>query len=173
MQWSPEPNGGFTNAKHPVAPAIDDGVFDYKLRNAAALRRDPGSFLNWTERIIRMRKECPEIGWGDWQVLPARTPNVLVLRYDWRGNTFVALHNLDAKPHTARFTISGGTRSDLVNLLSAEHSESDRRGAHTIVIEGYGYRWYRVKMAESTAPRRRSSTRRGAESPRTNSSRRP
>ena len=32
----------------------------------------------------------------------------------------------------------------LVNLLSEDHSQADDRGTHTLVIEGYGYRWYRV-----------------------------
>ena len=46
--------------------------------NAAKQRRDPNSLLNWTERIIRMRKEVPEIGWGDFQIIPMRDPSVLV-----------------------------------------------------------------------------------------------
>jgi hypothetical protein len=33
--------------------------------------------LNWTERIIRMRKEVPEIGWGDFTVLNVRDPAVI------------------------------------------------------------------------------------------------
>jgi maltose alpha-D-glucosyltransferase/alpha-amylase len=32
----------------------------------------------------------------------------------------------------------------LVNLLSEDHSRSDKRGRHRIVIEGYGFRWFRV-----------------------------
>src|SRR6185295_8916207 len=35
---------------------------------ALAQRRDPQSLLNWMERIIRMRKEHPAIGWGDWRI---------------------------------------------------------------------------------------------------------
>ena len=45
--------------------------------NVAKQRRDPNSMLNWTERIIRMRKEVPEIGWGDFKVITARDPAVL------------------------------------------------------------------------------------------------
>ena len=37
--------------------------------NVAKQRRDPNSMLNWTERIIRMRKEVPEVGWGDFKVI--------------------------------------------------------------------------------------------------------
>jgi maltose alpha-D-glucosyltransferase / alpha-amylase len=66
MQWADEPNAGFSTAKETaVHPVIDQGVWSYRHINVAAQRRDPDSFLNWTARMIRLRKECPEIGWGD------------------------------------------------------------------------------------------------------------
>lgn len=44
-------------------------------RAMAIQRRDPQSLLNWTGRIIRMRKEVPEVGWGDFAVVPTeKTP---------------------------------------------------------------------------------------------------
>jgi maltose alpha-D-glucosyltransferase/alpha-amylase len=30
------------------------------------------------------------------------------------------------------------------NLLSADHSHANAAGRHRLVLEGYGYRWYRV-----------------------------
>ena len=32
----------------------------------------------------------------------------------------------------------------LVNLLTEDHSRADKRGRHNLLMEGYGYRWYRV-----------------------------
>jgi maltose alpha-D-glucosyltransferase / alpha-amylase len=29
-------------------------------------------------------------------------------------------------------------------LLAENHSRADDRGKHTLMLEGYGYRWYRV-----------------------------
>ena len=52
--------------------------------------------LNWTERIIRMRKEVPEIGWGDFKVLDTGDNSVLAMRYDWRNNSVLFLHNFAA-----------------------------------------------------------------------------
>src|SRR3569623_1818322 len=69
MQWSSAANGGFTLAKRSRVPVIADGPFGYAKVNVADQRRPPNSLLNWTERMIRMRKECPEIGWGTWQLL--------------------------------------------------------------------------------------------------------
>ena len=50
------------------------------------------------ERIIRMRKEVPEIGWGDFEILRTGAREVLGIRYDWRGNSVVVVHNLGAQP---------------------------------------------------------------------------
>ena len=145
MQWSDEPHGGFTKSDDSEIPVISGGVFGYERINAAIQRRDPESLLNWTERIIRMRKECPEIGWGDFQILKTGRPEVLALRYDWRNNGVVVLHNLSDKPCEVILDVDGhGEGCRLVNLLSEDHSEPDDKGRHHLVMEAYGYRWFRV-----------------------------
>ena len=156
MQWSAEPHGGFTAAGKPILHVIDDEVCGYRVRNAAGDRRDPESFLNWTERIIRMRKECPEIGWGDWQILRTGSSHVLALRYDWRDNAIVAVHNTDDEPHRITLPIENAGRTSLINLLSNDHSEGDGDGVHKLAIEGYGYRWYRVGGLDYILRRSRS-----------------
>ncbi len=52
-----------------MLPVISDPIYGYKRVNVETQRRDPHSLLNWMERKIRMRKECPEISWGDWKIL--------------------------------------------------------------------------------------------------------
>jgi maltose alpha-D-glucosyltransferase/alpha-amylase len=146
MQWSDEPNGGFTKSDRPTVPVIDDGPYGFQHVNAAIQRRHPDSMLNWSERIIRMRKEVPEVGWGDFAVIPTRNPAILIMRYDWRNNSVLFVHNLDAKPHEIKFRtgIEGKHGEVLVNLLSEDHSWAGDDGRHCLVIEAYGYRWYRV-----------------------------
>src|ERR1039458_9912582 len=87
MQWSTEPNGGFTKSEKPFVPVISDGPYGFEHVNAAEQRRDPNSMLNWTERIIRMRKEVPEVGWGEFKVLDVGDNAILAVRYDWRNNS--------------------------------------------------------------------------------------
>jgi Sucrose hydrolase-like, C-terminal domain len=102
--------------------------------------------LNWTERIIRMRKEVPEVGWGDFAIIPVRNHAILIIRYDWRNNSVLFIHNFDPEPHEIAFaTKAEGEHGDLlVNLLGTEHSSAGDDGKHHLLIEGYGYRWYRV-----------------------------
>jgi maltose alpha-D-glucosyltransferase/alpha-amylase len=149
MQWSNEPHGGFTKSDKPCMPVISGGPYGFEHINAAIQRRHPDSLLNWTERIIRMRKEVPEVGWGDFKVIPTRDPAVLVIRYDWRNNWVLFVHNLDAKPCEVTFAVGlEGEHAEhsklLVNLLGDEHSRADKNGKHRLVIEAYGYRWFRV-----------------------------
>jgi maltose alpha-D-glucosyltransferase / alpha-amylase len=146
MQWSTEPNGGFTKSKKPVVPVIQVGPYGFEHVNAADQRRDPNSMLNWTERIIRMRKEVPEVGWGGFEVLDVGDAAVLAMRYDWRNNSVLFLHNFAQEPREVEFSTGlnrevGGL---LVNLLTADHSRGNNAGKHCVCLEGYGYRWYRV-----------------------------
>jgi len=146
MQWSTEPHAGFTKSDRPILPVISDGPYGYEHVNVAEQRRDPNSLLNWTERIIRMRKEVPEIGWGDFQVLPIRDPAIFAIRYDWRNNSVLFVHNLDSIPREIAFStgLSGDQGRLLVNLLSEDHSRAADNGKHHLLLEAYGYRWYRV-----------------------------
>jgi maltose alpha-D-glucosyltransferase / alpha-amylase len=146
MQWSTEPQAGFTESEKPCSPVIDEGPYGYEHINVARQRRDPNSMLNWTERIIRMRKEVPEIGWGNFRVIATRDPAVLVIRYDWRNNSVLFVHNLDGKPREVSFSVgvAGDDGKHLINLLSENHSEANDQGKHRLMLEAYGYRWYRV-----------------------------
>ncbi|MFL5321463.1 MAG: alpha-amylase family protein [Myxococcaceae bacterium] len=144
MQWSTEKNAGFSSADQCILPVIDRGEFSYEKVNVADQRRDPESLLNWTERMIRMRKECPEIGWGKWRALKTNRRSVVALRFDWRGNSVVTLHNLVGHPQETKFGAGDQESGQLVNLITNDHSHADGRGQHAVQLEAYGYRWYRV-----------------------------
>ena len=147
MQWSTEIHGGFTTAERPSARVIGTGPYGYEHVNVAEQRRDPNSLLNWMERIIRMRKETPEIGWGDFRILRTSPNAVFALRYDWRNNAVVVVHNLEPIPREVRFDPTSEGETDyqhLINLLSGDHSKAEQSGVHCILLEPYGYRWYRL-----------------------------
>ena len=144
MQWSAEPNGGFTKSNKPILPVISGGPYGFEHVNVAQQRRDPNSLMNWMERIIRMRKEAPEIGWGKFTVLQTQSPEVLALRYDWRNNSVVVVHNLTAIPREVKFAVGVENSECLVNLLSGDNSTAEPSGKHRLLLEPYGYRWFRV-----------------------------
>ena len=153
MQWTNERHGGFSRAKKVVRPVIEDPVYGYQVRNVAAQRRDKDSLLNWTERIIRMRKECPEISWGNFEVLRTNVPEVLALRYDWRDTSLITLHNFSTAKQRIKLKPGCANGNVLVELFDGHHSRAQNDGMHRISLGGHGWRWFRVGAADNVLDR--------------------
>ncbi|MEX2584203.1 MAG: alpha-amylase family protein [Gemmatimonadota bacterium] len=155
MQWANEPNAGFSVARKTVHPVISDGVWSYEHVNVAAQRRDRDSFLNWTGRMIRLRGECPEIGWGKCTVLDTGSPHVLALRHEWRGNAVLVVHNFDEKPHEIELDLDfpGGER--LSNLVEQDEVIAPSGQTHRILLAELEYCWYRVGGLDYAVKRER------------------
>ena len=146
MQWSSEKMGGFTESDRPVRSPVHGGAYGFEHVNVSSQRRDPNSFLNWTERVLRMRKELPEVGWGEFTIIKTARPEVLALRYEWREAAVLFIHNFAAAAGEVRFNLGAGNPDNgfLVNLLSDNHSRARTGGRHCVLLEAYGYRWFRI-----------------------------
>ena len=153
MQWTSEAHGGFSRSAHVVRPVINDDTFGFKKVNVADQRRDPESLLNWTERIIRMRRECPEISWGSLAVLRTNVPEVLALRYDWRGTSLLTLHNFSSRQQKVTLKVGGERDGLLVEVFADRHSRAHADDKHRITLDGYAWRWYRVGAADNALDR--------------------
>jgi glycosidase len=109
-----------------------------------AQRRDADSLLNWFERIIRRRRDCPELGWGRFRHLSTRAPGVFAHRCDWDGSAIVAVHNLAG--HDVGVTLPLDDAERLVDLLGTD----DLEAPFELALGPYDFRWYRA-----TCPSRR------------------
>ena len=140
MQWSAGPNGGFSTVEDPgrLCRPVTEGEYGPERVNAFAQRRDPDSLLNWMERVIRRRRECPELGWGRYTALSPREPEVFAHRADWGGSTVVAVHNLAAHDVDTKLPLEAD--ATLVDLLGT----ADLEPPFELSLEPYGYRWYRL-----------------------------
>jgi trehalose synthase len=141
MQWSDEANGGFSTTEDPksLCRPVAEGRFGPERVNAAAQRRDPDSLLNWFERLIRRRRECPELGWGAFTALAPREAEIFAHRCDWDDSTIVAVHNLAG--HDVKTTLPLEEEGTLVDLLGTDDVEAPFK----LGLKAYEYRWYRLR----------------------------
>jgi maltose alpha-D-glucosyltransferase/alpha-amylase len=144
MQWSTERNAGFSTAARLVRPVIAKGPYSYDKVNVEQQRRDPDSLLRWIMRMIRLRKECPEVGWGEWELVSTRSPSVLAMLYRWRGNALLCVHNVGTQPREVSVRVPDEGGDVLMSLLDDGESRGDENGRHRLSLEPYAYRWYRV-----------------------------
>lgn len=147
MQWSDEPNAGFSlaPAKKLVRPLVNDPEYGYQRVNVEHQRRDPQSLLNQIERMIRLRKEHPEFGFGSCAVVDTAEPAVFGIRAEWQHSTTIAVHNLAERSTKVRLTLSGDTSSHLIDALGGDRFDPKRDGSVEVSLEPYGFRWLRVR----------------------------
>ena len=153
MQWTAEKHGGFSRAQKVVRPVINDATYGYERVNVMAQRRDPDSLLNLTERLIRARKECREISWGDYVVLRTSAPEVLALRYDWRETALLTLHNFGSARRKVRVKLDCANDDVIVDVFDNRESKKHNDGTHRIDLDGYGWGWYTVGSADNSLDR--------------------
>jgi maltose alpha-D-glucosyltransferase/alpha-amylase len=147
MQWSPRHAGGFSTADTLYRPARAEGPYGYRAVNVLDQRHQPGSLYSWAAHAIRVRRECPELGWGQWRTLTVNDPRVLAIEARWRDGRVVTLHNLSAEPATVTLP------DDLDDQAQAKTNEvrqvlGDAEPPHgtgqEITLGSYGYRWLRL-----------------------------
>ncbi len=143
MQWTDGVNGGFSTSEQLVRPVVNKGPYRFGAVNVGEQLRRPTSLLRWMIQMIRVRKECPEIGAGDWRILPTRSRHVLAIVYERQGSAVLCLHNFDEEPReiTLDLKISDGNR--LRSLLGSGESHGSA-GRHRLRLEPFGYEWYRA-----------------------------
>jgi alpha-glucosidase len=87
MQWNADRYAGFSTTRPwlPVHP-------DYPRRNTAAQLADPGSLLNFTRKLISLRRQNPALVRGDFTLLPAPRSCLVYLRRTEDQTLLVALN---------------------------------------------------------------------------------
>ena len=144
MQWSRGRNGGFsTAAAGDLVRPLAGGGFGPAAVNVADQRRDPGSLLRFLRRLIRVRRETPELGWGSSTLIETADPALFAHRVEWEGSTVIAIHNLAGRPATAELDLGPGATG--VHDLLADAEEPARRGRLPVSLDAYGGRWLRVR----------------------------
>jgi trehalose synthase len=146
MQWSSGPNGGFSTAppSRLAAPVVEGGYAPEHV-NVEDQRRSSESLLAFVTLLVRRYRECPELGWGSFEVLDQPHAAVLACRRTWDDASMVALHNLGSEPVQVAVRLDDcppGTRLD--DLLRDGGTELDDLGWAELELGRYGHRWLRV-----------------------------
>jgi glycosidase len=150
MQWTGQTNAGFSTARpSKLRRALPAGRFGALGVNVEEQRREDGSMLNWMERMIRRRRETPELGWGEMTILSTDRPSVMAHLVAGEGRSILLVHNLSPEPCELRLALPVDRHADMpeiVDLLNLGHDlELDRRGVVEFVVGAYGHHWFAVE----------------------------
>ncbi len=147
MQWTDGRNAGFSRAApSKLRRPVTGGRFGPMAVNVADQRRDPASMLNWMERVVRRRRETPELGWGTSVVLDVGDPAVLVHQVTWKGSSVLAMHNFSPEPREVTVAVAAPGVIVAVDLLNDTGTHHDvAQGRLALKLEAYGHRWFHLQ----------------------------
>src|SRR4029453_5511056 len=114
---------------------VSRGPYAYEQLNVERERREPDSLLHWNMRMIRLRKECTEIGWGEWRTVSTRNPSVLALRYDWRGDALLVVPNFAAEGTEVTVRTEAKAGEPLQSLLDLGDVEPSEQGNYRVPLD--------------------------------------
>ncbi len=128
MQWSPDRNGGFSRADPAslVLPPIMDPLYGFEAVNVEAQARDPHSLLNWTRRILAVRKEHQAFGRGSLRFLYPKNRKAFAYLREHDGETILCVANLS---RSARLSNSTCPSSRAATRSRCSATRSFRRSA--------------------------------------------
>src|SRR5579885_3686087 len=152
MQWSPDRNAGFSRADPAqlYLPPIMDPVYGYQAVNVEAQARSPSSQLNWTKRLIAVRKARRAFGRGDLRFLYPSNRKVLAFLRSLPDETILCVFNLSRAPQAVELDLSGFNGH--VPLELGGRSAFPRIGElpYLLSLPGHGFYWFLLDPALGT-----------------------
>lgn len=147
MQWSDRENGGFSEAPSDTLcrPLVKSKKWGPSAVNVRDQEQDPTSLLSWMERLIRLRRDTPEIAFGTWSFLPISDPAILALSYIWGERRSIIIHNLASGKKNITFNLEHGRDiPKLINCFGEGDMAVQKDGTVALSLDGYGSRWLKV-----------------------------
>lgn len=144
---APEPHADFSTAPGDklLRPPVSDNKWGPQAINVAAQELEQDPMLNWMERLIRRRRDMPEVAFGEWSFIPFPDAAIFALRYDWGERTVLLLHNLGKRPCKSRCKPDGAESwGRLTNILGQGGFDLESDGGFSIDLPGHGVLWLRA-----------------------------
>jgi maltose alpha-D-glucosyltransferase/alpha-amylase len=157
MQWTPDRNAGFSRCdpNRVYLPVISDPVYGYQAINVEAQRDSYSSLLNWTRRMIEVRKRHPAFGLGSFTELGSSNPSVLAyLRRcpDKSGqdgeDVVFCVNNLSRFPQPVELNLAEHRGQVPVELTGGMRFPVIGEVPYLLTLPGHGFYWFQIAPAE-------------------------
>jgi maltose alpha-D-glucosyltransferase/alpha-amylase len=153
MQWNGGVNGGFSKAaaKHLFLPLIDDMVYGYAAVNVESQQRNPSSLLNWTRRLIAMRKSNQAFGRGTLHFLRPGNRKILAYLREYEGETILCVANMSRAPQAVELDLSAFKQRVPVELMGRSRFPPIGELPYLLTLGEHGFYAFRL-AADVEAP---------------------
>jgi len=153
MQWTPDRNGGFSKADPAslVLPPIMDPLYGFDAVNVEAQTRDVHSLLNWTRRILAVRKEHKAFGQGTLRFLYPKNRKAFAYLREYDGETILCVANLSRSAQAFELDLAEFAGRHPVEMLGNSIFPAIGQLTYLLTLPPYGFYWF-VLAKDAQAP---------------------
>ena len=152
MQWSADRNAGFSraNPQQLYFPIIIDPEYHYESINVENQERNLSSLLNWTRRVLAMRRRYQAFGRGTMEFLPSENTKVLTFVRRFGEEIILVVVNLSRFAQAVELDLTGYAGTQPRELFSQNRFPKVRTDVpYTLTIGPHGHYWLLLEPAKT------------------------
>jgi maltose alpha-D-glucosyltransferase/alpha-amylase len=153
MQWSPDRNAGFSRAdpQRLYLQPIMDPMYGYEALNVETQARDASSLLNWTKRMLAVRKTSHAFGRGKRRFLKPGNRKILAYLSEHDGDVILTVFNLSRAAQPVELDLSEFKGRVPIEMLGRAPFPPIGELPYLLTLSSYGFYWFKL-TAEADAP---------------------
>jgi maltose alpha-D-glucosyltransferase/alpha-amylase len=146
MQWSVDRNGGFSRADPAslVLPPIMDPLYGYQAINVEAQSRDPHSLLNWTRRMLSVRKRYKAFGRGTLKFLYPGNRKVLAYLREFEGEHVLCVANMSRSLQAVELDLASFDGQVPIEIMGGSSFPPVGQLPYLLTVPPYGFYAFQI-----------------------------
>ncbi len=144
MQWTSDRNGGFSRAdpQRLYLPAIQDPIYGFEAVNVEAQAREPSSLLNWTRRLLSVRRGSRAFGRGRFRMLHPGNRKVLAYVREYGDDIVLCVANVSRSAQPVELELGDYKGRVPVEMLGRNAFPPIGDLPYLLTLPGYGFLWF-------------------------------
>jgi maltose alpha-D-glucosyltransferase/alpha-amylase len=154
MQWSPDRNAGFSRADPQLlySPPIMDPIYGFAGVNVEAQSRSSASLLNWTKRLIAVRRAHPALSRGTLRFVRPGNRKILAYLREYQGEIILCVANLARSSQPVELHLSEFKTRIPVELLGNTAFPPIGELPYLLTVAPWGFYWF-VLTTDAKVPK--------------------
>jgi maltose alpha-D-glucosyltransferase / alpha-amylase len=152
MQWSIDRNAGFSRAdpQRLYLPVIMDPIYGYQAVNVEAQSRDPSSLLNWTRRMLSVRRQFQCFGRGSLEFVRPHNRKIIAYVRGCGSEMILCVANLSQTAQAVELDLSKYKGRVPVEMLGRNSFPPIGDLPYFLTLPGHGFFW--LLLSDSAPP---------------------
>jgi maltose alpha-D-glucosyltransferase/alpha-amylase len=147
MQWNSGQNAGFSTAdpERLWLPLISNAVYGYQAVNVESQERSSTSLLNWTRRLIEVRRLTKAFGRGSIEFLKPDNHRVLAFTRTLGRDTVLAVNNLAGTSQVVELDLARLAGAIPIEMFGGSIFPRIGREPYIMMMGPYDFYWFRLR----------------------------